>query len=204
VAYIWRNYANIVTKKQVGMGQLSDMSDDELLEAFQSGDQKAYKQIYDRYWQLLYRHSCNMMRNDEEAKDIVQEVFTTLWMKKKDIRPPVAAFLYTASRNRILNRLKHLKIEAKYAEQRKAVLENPGMALPDQQVIERDFERLIEAGIQSLPPKMRRIFELSRKEFKTHQEISEELKISSLTVKRQVSNALSILKGKLHIIFTFF
>lgn len=186
------------------MGQLSGMSDDELLVAFQSGDQKAYKQIYDRYWQLLYRHSCNMMRNDEEAKDVVQEVFTTLWMKKAEIRAPVAAFLYTASRNRILNRLKHLKIEAKYAEQRKAVLENPGMVLPDQQVIERDFARLIEAGIQSLPPKMRRIFELSRKEFKTHQEISEELKISSLTVKRQVSNALSILKDKLHIFFTFF
>ena len=186
------------------MGQLSGMSDDELLEAFQSGDQKAYKQIYDRYWQLLYRHSCSMMRNDEEAKDVVQEVFTTLWMKKTEIRPPVAGFLYTASRNRILNRLKHLKIEAKYAEQRKAVLENPGVVLPDQQVIERDFARLIEAGIQSLPPKMRRIFELSRKEFKTHQEISEELKISSLTVKRQVSNALSILKDKLHIFLRFF
>lgn len=186
------------------MSQLSDRSDDELLEAFQSGDQKAYKQIYDRYWQLLYLHGCNMMRNNEDAKDVVQEVFATLWMKKAEIRPPVAAFLYTASRNRILNRLKHLKIEAKYAEQRKLVLENPGVVLPDQLVIERDFERLIEAGIQSLPPKMRRIFELSRKEFKTHQEISEELKISSLTVKRQVSNALSILRDKLHIFFTIF
>ncbi|WP_316839669.1 RNA polymerase sigma-70 factor [Pedobacter gandavensis] len=186
------------------MSQLLVMSDDELLEAFKSGDQQAYRQIYDRYWQLLYRHSCNMLRNNEEAKDVVQEVFTTLWMKKDEINPPVAAFLYTASRNRILNLLKHLKIEEKYAEERKAVLENPGMTLPDQQVIERDFERLIEAGIQSLPPKMRRIFELSRKEFKTHQEISEELNISSLTVKRQVSNALTILKNKLHIFFTFF
>lgn len=186
------------------MSQLLVMSDDELLEAFQSGDPHAYRQIYDRYWPLLYRHSCNMLRNNEEAKDVVQEVFTTLWLKKEDIKPPVAAFLYTASRNRILNQLKHLKIEAKYAEQRKAVLENPGIALPDQLVIERDFERLIEAGIQSLPPKMRKIFELSRKEFKTHQEISEELKISSLTVKRQVSNALSILKDKLHVFLTFF
>lgn len=186
------------------MSQLSVRSDDELLEAFQSGDQQAYRQIYDRYWQLLYRHSCNMIRNEEEAKDVVQEVFTTLWLKKAEIRPPVAAFLYTASRNRILNQIKHLKIEARYAEQRKAILDNPGMILPDQQVIERDFERLIEAGIQSLPPKMRRIFELSRKEFKTHQEISEELNISSLTVKRQVSNALSILKNKLDSFFTFF
>jgi len=186
------------------MNQLSGMSDDELLEAFQSGDQKAYKQIYDRYWQLLYRHVRNMLRNDDEAKDVVQEVFTTLWEKRNGIRPPVAAFLYSASRNRVLNQLKHLKIETRYMEQRRVVLEHPGMILPDEQVIERDFARLIEAGIQSLPPKMRRIFELSRKEFKTHQEISDELSISSLTVKRQVSNALSILKNKLNSFFIFF
>lgn len=186
------------------MGQLSVMSDDELLEAFQSGDQKAYQLIYDRYWQLLYRHARNMLRNDEEAKDVVQEVFTTLWLKKADVKPPVAAFLYAASRNKILNQIKHLKIEARYMEQCKAVLEYPSVILPDEQVIERDFAKLIEAGIQSLPPKMRRIFELSRKEFKTHQEISEELQISSLTVKRQVSNAISILKNKLQSFLFFF
>lgn len=89
-------------------------------------------------------------------------------------------------------------------EQCKAVLEYPSVILPDEQVIERDFAKLIEAGIQSLPPKMRRIFELSRKEFKTHQEISEELQISSLTVKRQVSNAISILKNKLQSFLFFF
>lgn len=185
------------------MGKLSNISDDELLEGFQLGDEKAYKQIYDRYWQLLYRHARGMLRNDEEAKDTVQEVFTTLWIKKMEIKPPIAAFLYAATRNRILNQLKHLKIEAKYMEQRRAVLENMATASPDELVIERDFEKMIELGIQSLPPKMRRIFELSRKEFKTHQEISEELKISSLTVKRQVSNALSILKSKLHYFLMF-
>ena len=186
------------------MNQLSGMGDDELLGAFQAGDQKAYKQIYDRYWQLLYRHARNMLRNDEEAKDVVQEVFSTLWIKKTEIKSPVAAFLYSATRNRILNQLKHLKIEARYMEQQKAVLEYPGVILPDEKVIEHDFSRLIEAGIQSLPPKMRRIFELSRKEFKTHQQISEELKISSLTVKRQVSNALNILKNKLQFFLIFF
>ncbi|WP_316818144.1 RNA polymerase sigma-70 factor [Pedobacter nyackensis] len=186
------------------MGQLSDISDDELLGVFQSGDPKAYRQIYDRFWPLLYRHARNMLRNEEEAKDVVQEVFTTLWIKKNEIKPPVAAFLYSATRNRILNQIKHLKIEARYMEQRKVVLEHSGVSLADEQVIERDFARLIEAGIQSLPPKMRRIFELSRKEFKTHQEISDELNISSLTVKRQVSNALTILKNKLNSFLIFF
>lgn len=93
------------------MGQLSVMSDDELLEAFQSGDQKAYQLIYDRYWQLLYRHARNMLRSDEEAKDVVQEVFTTLWLKKADVKPPVAAFLYAASRNKILNQISTSKLK---------------------------------------------------------------------------------------------
>lgn len=185
------------------MGKLSSISDDELLDAFKSGEEKAFRQIYDRYWQLLFRHARNMLRNNEEAKDVVQEVFATLWTKKGDINSPLAAFLYSATRNRILNQIKHFRIEARYLEQRKTILENLETALPDELVIEREFEKMIESGIQSLPPKMRRIFELSRKEFKTHQEISEELEISSLTVKRQVSNALSILKTKLNYILMF-
>ena len=186
------------------MIKYSTHTDIELLALIKEDRTGAFAELYNRYKGPLYLHAYKMLQDDEEAKDVVQEVFTTLWLKKADVKPPVAAFLYAASRNKILNQIKHLKIEARYMEQCKAVLEYPSVILPDEHVIERDFAKLIEAGIQSLPPKMRRIFELSRKEFKTHQEISEELQISSLTVKRQVSNAISILKNKLQSFLFFF
>ena len=75
---------------------------------------------------------------------------------------------------------------------------------PDSLVRERDLARRIEAEIQSLPPKMRAVFELSRKEHKSYKEISDYLNISDKTVKKQVNNALHILRTKLTSLLMFF
>ncbi len=62
---------------------------------------------------------------------------------------------------------------------------------------EKEILAIVEAEIQNLPPKMKEIFELSRKENLTHREIAEKLNISDQTVKKQVQNALKILKPKI-------
>ena len=181
------------------------MADDDLLLLFQSGDREAYELIYDRSWYILYCHARKMLQNDEEAKDVVQDVFTTLWAKASDqtIKPPLRAFLYTITRNKILDQLKHSKVKAKYMASLKSEMEQQGQ-LPDSFVRERDLARQIEKEIQALPPKMRVIFELSRKSYKSHREISTQLNISDKTVKKQVSNALQILKVKLEMFLFFF
>ncbi len=180
------------------MKNYDSLSDDELTALLTTGDAVAYTEIYNRYWQLLYRHARKMLGNGEEAKDVVQDVFSVLWSLRNGpvIKPPLAAFLYSATRNKILNLLKHLKIEAKYQNYLREVLEN-NTAPPDRLILEKELAAQIEEGIQSLPDKMRKIFELSRKEYKTHKEISEQLNISDKTVKKQVSNALQIIKSKL-------
>ena len=191
------------------MAAFINESDEELLNAFNSGDKEAFKVIYDRYWPLLLHHANHMLKDDEEAKDVVQEVFTALWSRSDQtpIHPPLTAFLYTVTRNRILNRLKHFKIEAKYLAQVEQIIHHPSQ-LPDSKVREQDLKRLIEDGLKSLPPKMREVFELSRKQHKTHKEIAEQLNISDKTVKKQINNALRILKSKMgdsfHIFLTFF
>ncbi|RZM28826.1 MAG: RNA polymerase subunit sigma-70, partial [Pedobacter sp.] len=75
---------------------------------------------------------------------------------------------------------------------------------PDTLVRQRDLAYQIELEIKALPAKMREIFELSRKEYRTHKEISEYLNISDKTVKKQISNALHILKAKLGPLLIFF
>lgn len=180
------------------MAGLIHESDDDLLKAFNSGNKQAFEVIYDRYWQLLFRHANHMLNDEEEAKDVIQEVFTALWSRSDDnpIHPPLPAFLYTVTRNRILNRLKHFRIAAKYLAQAEMAIHDPSQ-LPDRKVREQDLARLIEEGLSSLPPKMREVFELSRKAHKTHKEIAEQLNISDKTVKKQINNALRILKRKM-------
>jgi RNA polymerase sigma-70 factor (family 1) len=183
----------------------SQVDDEDLLCLFQSGDKTVYRVIYERYWAILYRHARKMLQNDEDAKDVVQEVFAMLWLKVESttIHGPLAAFLYTATRNRILDQVKHAKVKAKYTTSLKEEMES-NVYPPDSLVRQRDLAHQIEQEIQSLPPKMRIIFEMSRKEYKTHKEISEHLNISDKTVKKQVSNALHILKERFGAFLMFF
>src|SRR5690606_13106116 len=62
---------------------------------------------------------------------------------------------------------------------------------------EREILEIVENEIRNLPPRMREIFELSRKDNLSHKEIAEKLNLSDQTVKKQVQNALKIIKNKL-------
>lgn len=181
------------------MSNHNTLLDNELLLAFRSGDRCAFEVIYDRYWLRLYYHARNMLGSDEEAKDVVQEVFTDLWAKatSKNTDLPLDVFLYTATRNKVLNLLKHLKVEAKYVDHAQAFL-NGHVECSDAMTRQRELAKIIEEGISSMPVKMREIFELSRKNHKSYKEISTQLNISDKTVKKQISNALHILKVKLN------
>jgi len=65
-------------------------------------------------------------------------------------------------------------------------------------------ERKFEKELALLPPKMREVFELSRKSYLTHREIAEKMEISDHTVKKQINNALKILRLRIGIFLLFF
>lgn len=180
------------------MHNYSIYSDHELAALFQKGDAIAYKEIYDRYWQLLFRFSRKLMQDSVIAEDIVQDVFATFWVKREllDVDSPLASYLYKLTRNKVLDILRHSKVESRYIEKLQHVVQN-GSQLPDQLYVERELYDQIEKEIKNLPEKMRIIFEMSRKDFKSNKEIADELGISQQTVKNQVSNAIRTLKGKL-------
>jgi RNA polymerase sigma-70 factor (ECF subfamily) len=187
------------------MSRLLCIDDEEVFQSFQQGDKNAYELIYDKYWAILYRHARKMLHSDEEAKDVVQEVFVTLWTKAQntEIHCPLAAFLYTITRNKVLDHIKHSKVKARYMDSLKTEMESHTQ-LADALVRQRDLSDQIEKEIKALPAKMREIFELSRKEYRSYKEISEYLQISDKTVKKQISNALHILKTKLGPLLSFF
>ncbi|MNK94846.1 ECF RNA polymerase sigma factor SigL [compost metagenome] len=191
------------------MEQLFHKSDDDLLQILQLGNKHAYEVIYDRYWQILFRFSRKMLQDENAAKDVVQEVFTTFWIKLSEIsiNPPLAAFLYTLTRNKILDMIKHSKVETRYLDSLKQVA-SLSEALPDRMYVEKELYDQIEKEISHLPEKTRIIFEMSRKQYKSSQQIADELSISQKTVRNQISNAIRILRNKLgdsvHIFLFFF
>jgi RNA polymerase sigma-70 factor (family 1) len=171
-------------------------SDIELTGQLKSGDRAAYTEIYDRYIFVLLNHAYNKTRSREEAKDIVHEVFITLWAKRETLQiDNLAGYLFRSVRNVFLNQVAHRAVQDKFIlSMEKFAASNE---IPDYLVREKQLSAIIDREIAALPPKMREVFELSRKEHLTHKEIAEKLAISEQTVSKHVTNALKILRVKL-------
>lgn len=176
----------------------NEHSDQDLLSLVKQGDTDAFEEIYLRYDSLLYIYAYRKLQNKEEAKDVVQEVFITLWNNRKTllIQSTLSGYLYKSVLNKIYNIFKHQNIIQQYIDSgdHHLVVDH---AEADHLIREKDIVTLIEKEIAAMPPRMREIYELKRKAFLSTKEIAERLEISELTVSTQMKRALKLLKLKL-------
>ncbi len=184
------------------MRAYNTLNDIELTDLLRNGDHVAYTEIYKRYWALLFRNARKMLHDDEEATDVVQEVFTLLWEKASyfHLETSLSAYLYAAVRNKIINIINRQKLKVNYLSSLSSFLEI-GSSITDETIRNRELAEQIEKEIALLPPKMRQVFELSRKAHLSYKQIAEEIDISEGTVKKQVHNAIKILRLKLGAFF---
>ena len=182
------------------MKMYSEFTDSELIRLLKDRNHEAFAEIYNRYAVLMFYKVNQMLRDEEPSKDLVQDLFVALWDKSELIEENnnLAGYLYIGARNRVLkfiqrNKLKndHIASLAKYASE--ISLETI------QDIDERELKTIVQREIDNLPPKMRVIFEMSRKDNLSHAEIAGKLGLSDHTVKKQVNNALKILRSKLSI-----
>ena len=187
------------------MSDYLTLSGNELSALLTNGDHRAYKQIYTRYARLLFTYAMNKLRDEEQAKDIIQEFFAELWDKRETtvFNTTISGYFFSAINNRIINYFLRENVKLKFVSY---VAENlPGIeANTDHLIRENQLMDLIEKEIQALPPKMRIVFEMSRKQHLIYKEIAETLDISERTVENQISNALFRLRAKLGVVIFLF
>lgn len=177
----------------------------ELLSLLKKDDYPAYTEIYRRYSALLFIHAYKVLKHREEARDVVHDVFTILWVKRADLEVKIclAAYLYSAIRNRALRVISHKQIESVYFDSFRQSASTRG-TVTDHLIRERELAMLIEKEIDALPAKMGYVFKLSRKLHLSHREIAEKLNLSESTVKKHVNNALKVLRVKFNHFLSLF
>lgn len=182
------------------MASYSSFSDTELTDLLKKGDHAAFVEIYSRFKAPLYVHAYNKLRNREEAKDTIQELFTKLWNNRESLTltHDLISYLYTSVRNRVFRQIERKGLESGYISSIQDTV-SKGYNFTDYQVREKQLGAIIEKEIDALPGKMKEVFILSRKMNLSHREIAEQLGIAEPTVKKQVNNALKILRVKLGI-----
>jgi RNA polymerase sigma-70 factor (ECF subfamily) len=184
------------------MALYKTLSDQELLCLLKDGNKAAYTEIYTRYKSLLQNHAYKKLGDFEEVKDVLQELFTQLWVKRTELPETtnLSGYLYIAVRNKVFNIISHRNISSKYIQSLQEFIKEENYII-DLLIREKEFAEMIDREIDALPPKMREVFRLSRKAHLSHKEIAGKLDISEQTVSKQVTNALKILRVKLGAFF---
>ena len=180
------------------MAEYDCMNDLELIDLIRTGNQHAFAKIYERYFGVLYLHAYHRLRDKDEAKDLVQELFSYLWSHREHLSPGpnFSNYLYTSVKNRVLNIIAHKSVEDKFLSSLQYA-DGKVEAITDHLARERQLAEIIEKEIQALPPRMRQVFELSRKANLTYKEIAARLELSEQSVRSHVKGALRLLRTRL-------
>lgn len=169
---------------------------DQLAFRIKCADEQAFELLFRKYYVRLCRFANKYSNDPDEAREIVQEVFVKIWEEKENIDPEASlvAYLFKITQNICLNRLRHNKIKSKYIEIYRLVYTEYSEVSPYESLLAKELEDYIPVILCKIPPKCRKIFELSRVDGLKYHEIAEVLKISIKTVETQMSKALQILR----------
>ena len=172
-------------------------SNKDLLTLLRKGDVIAFDNIYEMYSKRLYGFVLRYVKQKEDAEGIVQEVFIKIWetRNKIDIYSSFDSFIFTITYNTTINLLRKRVSEHKYHDRLKSVHQITGA----DQIIDEIYIKEINAQLQllldKLTPRQKEIFQLSREEGFTHEEIAKKLNISVNTVKNHMVTTLAFIKS---------
>ncbi len=166
----------------------SRQSDSELIRGIHDSDGEAFRILFHRYYEPLYAFLWTRTRSTELSKDLVQEVFTRFWQHRQSVDSDQGCKSYLF---RIADRL--LIDHYRSQSSKKSAQDNLRSRIePD--TGDLDFQITLQNAISALPDPVRRVFQLSRYEGYTYQEIARMEHISIKTVESRMTQALKKLR----------
>ncbi|PWJ57767.1 RNA polymerase sigma-70 factor (ECF subfamily) [Dyadobacter jejuensis] len=167
--------------------------DENTLRKVTLGDEEAFAQLYNYYRIPALRFSVSLLKDEEEAENLIQELFLKIWLRRTQIKPEqnFNSYFFTCLRNMAFD---HFKKMEKNQQMRIQYLENIE-AMADDEMEEKERRLvLVQTAVESLSTKRKLILKLNLEEGKSYQEIAEFLRISKNTVKNQLVKAKQLLR----------
>lgn len=175
--------------------KLSKKTDEELVKLIQKGNKEAFEEIYSRYWSKLYAFAYKRLKSREAVEEIVQDLFTNLWVRKDSllIHKTFASYIFTSIRYKILNHIHSNLIRKAHHNYIKESVSDYDNTTVDTLAF-NELNGAYNKQIDALPDRCKMVFDLSRKQSYSIKEIAEELNISTNTVENQMNKALKFIR----------
>ena len=167
-------------------------SDKELIQKISESSESAFKSLFTQYYNSLVKFCFYRIRNLEASKDLVQEVFTNLWISRNRLDPEksIKAYLYRSVVNQIINLKKHSSSQNISFDESISTKENSKLSNLENQID-------IFSSIDKLPDKLKTVFLLSRVEGFKYSEIAEICEISVKAVEKRMTQTFKKLRKSL-------
>jgi RNA polymerase sigma-70 factor, ECF subfamily len=174
------------------------LEEKEIIALLKNDDQEALKQLFDTWHSTLCLIAFRIIKDRDQAKDVVQNVFIKLWRNRKQLQitSSLSGYLKRATVNTALNYIESPAYINKQ-EIEKADLSFYATNSTDHGISYDELKVKSDAAIQSLPVRTRAVFALIRSEEMSYKEVSATLGISTKAVEKEMMKALKILREAL-------
>ena len=169
---------------------------DEILELLKKGDKRGLEMLFQHFYRPLVMFALKFLERQDEAEDVVQEVFIKFWEQQTflSIEKYLRSYLYNTVKNRCLNVKESM--EGVTMEPVETLVDFPDTETPDEEEWEKKI-RPVREEVMALPEQTRKVFLMIALEDKSYKEVADALGISVNTVKTALHRALTTLRGRL-------
>jgi len=171
-------------------------TDEELTDLLRTGDELAYQELYNRYWDVLLNTAFKRLSSIELAEEIVQDIFVNLFVRREslNIKTSFEGYLKNALKYKVFDVFRSQSTRDKYINEVLKNVNNRSIT-PEEALQVKELKEKIDKTTQKMPEKCREVFILSRVENLPNKLIAEKMGISVSTVEKHISKAMSIIKA---------
>lgn len=170
------------------------LADEILTKLLKADDEIAFKEIYTRYWKQLFNAAYFRLASKEAAKELVQNLFLSVWEKRNTLAINNLQYYLTAAiKNRVINYIEAAVVQKKYQQHIRETFSSTSLET-EATVQYNELYLAFEKALQQLPQKTREVFKMSRFENQSVKEIAQHFNLSEKAVEYHITSSLKTLR----------
>ncbi|MDF2190328.1 RNA polymerase sigma-70 factor [Paraflavitalea sp. CAU 1676] len=171
-------------------------NDTELFRRISIGDELAFKEYFHLHKVELFKVIIRLTKSQALTEEIIQEIFIGLWVSRQHLSKveDPAAYLYRILLNKTATYLKKEVNQERIIRAASLLYKQPGNNNTEQAIEAKEYLQWIEKALDQLPPQQRIVYQLSRQQGLTNDEIAGQLHISPHTVRSHLAKAMGFIR----------
>ena len=181
------------------MAQNNSHTEQELLTLVSGGDERAFRTLLSGYYGQLFNYIFSFIKSRQIAEELVMDVFLKIWLGR-DIIPQIEkfdAFLFRVAQNKSVDFLRSAARDPKFQDMLWDQIQLVNNVQADSSILLREYEDQLRKAVSLLSPQRKKVYQLSREQDMTHDQIAVQLKLSKHTVNNHIVEAQRFIRAYL-------